>query len=543
VAVGESVLMDLFIPLPVVVRGAPHARNSDARRLNVDTEYTAGPFLTIGVAPGSPCAGLRFAGKFPLMAENAPIPACSETRPRRSQRRPAPRHPAAFGAGGQKRPWDVLLVTAAALILIAVGRLHAFFPALSALRPALLVTALAVPALFLSYRGARRLEHLRGPLGYAMAFIVVWAVAGAPFGVYPGNSVRFLLNNFFRTLVVVVVVASAVRNPADLVRLLKVYAGGAIAFSVLGAGEGLRAFGGGGYDPNDASMFIASAIPLVLYFAVRARSLWEKAFFGFGILACGSAVVLSGSRGGFLALAAVMGFGLFALRGVKSWVRVAVVGALVGVIAYSATGDYWDRMRSITDPDDYNRHEMAGRQQVWTRGMEYMAQNPLLGVGIANFPAAEGRHPAIVSMIEQGRGLKWSAAHSIWVEAGAELGVPGLVALVLMFLIAFRLLWATDRRAGGGGIRGDPDLALLGEIGRPLVGVLIGVAVAGSFLSHAYTPLLWMPFALALSVEKLVRMKARQHRRLAAFGYAPGPAPHPRGGRRGQGTPRPHAAP
>jgi O-antigen ligase len=530
----------------------PHPHNRDPWLEVRRTEYTVSQSLTIArfgvgrrpIRGAFPLCRSRICLYYLSMEEQSPTLTPSTTGaprpPVRSRRRGS--QPILMRSG--RLPWDVVLVTAAALILIAVGRLHAFFPALSALRPALLVTALAVPALFLSYRGARRLEHLRGPLGYAMAFIVVWAVAGAPFGVYPGNSVRYLLDNFFRTLVVVVVVASAVRNPADLVRLLKVYAAGAIAFSVLGAGEGLRAFGGGGYDPNDASMFIASAIPLVLYFAVRARSLWEKAFFGFGILACGSAVVLSGSRGGFLALAAVMGFGLFALRGVKSWVRVAVVGALVGVIAYSATGDYWDRMRSITDPDDYNRHEMAGRQQVWTRGMEYMAQNPLLGVGIANFPAAEGRHPAIVSMIEQGRGLKWSAAHSIWVEAGAELGVPGLVALVLMFLIAFRLLWATDRRAGGGGIRGDPDLALLGEIGRPLVGVLIGVAVAGSFLSHAYTPLLWMPFALALSVEKLVGMKARQHRRLAAFGYAPGPAPaHPRGGRRGQGTPRPHAAP
>jgi O-antigen ligase len=173
-----------------------------------------------------------------------------------------------------------------------------------------------------------------------------------------------------------------------------------------------------------------------------------------------------------------------------------------------------------------------------------MAQNPLLGVGIANFPAAEGRHPLIVRLQEQGRGMKWSAAHSIWVQAGAELGIPGLLALVLMFGISFRLLWRTDRRLGGVGIRGDPELKLLGEMGRPLVGVLLGVAVAGSFLSHAYTPLLWMPFGLALSVEKLVRMKAREQAAHARYA-APAAAPpgRRRAGRGGRAAPLPSPSP
>jgi hypothetical protein len=113
---------------------------------------------------------------------------------------------------------------------------------------------------------------------------------------------------------------------------------------------------------------------------------------------------------------------------------------------------------------------------------------------------------------------------------GGDLGVPGLVALVLMFWFAIRLLWSPGGRLAA---RGDPDLAMLDEMGRPLVGMLIAVAVGGTFLSQTYGGILWMPFALALSVDKLVRMKARERavRAKLAGGQQPVPAPgtHRRG--------------
>jgi O-antigen ligase len=312
-------------------------------------------------------------------------------------------------------PWDLLLVTAAALILISVGRLHSFFPAVSALRPALLVSLFALPALYLNQRGARRVNRLRGPLGYAMGFIFLWAAIGAPFALYPGHAVRTLLDEFFRTGVIVIVVAAAVRNVFDVRRLLKVYAIGAIAFSLLSGGGGFRVFGGGGYDPNDAALFVVSGIPLVLYFIVRSKKLVTKLLFTMGLLACASAVVTGGSRGGFLALVAVVAFILFGFKGVRAWVRVAVIATLLAGIGYSATGDFWDRMESITDPDDYNRHSPGGRVEVWKRGVGYMAANPVLGVGINNFTVAEGQHPSTVAAIAQGYGRKYSTAHSIWV--------------------------------------------------------------------------------------------------------------------------------
>jgi O-antigen ligase len=445
---------------------------------------------------------------------------------------PAARPGPATGRPSKPLPWDLLLVTAAVLILISVARLHSFIPALSPFRPALLVSLLAVPALLLSQRGARRIQLLRSPLGYAMAFIFIWATIGAPFALWPGRAVSGLTDTFFRTGMLVVVVAAAVRDVNDVGRLLKVYALGAIAFSVMATGEGFRVVGGGGYDPNDAALFVVSGIPLVLYFLMRGGGLVGKVVFGFGVLACGSAVVLSGSRGGFLALIAVAAFVLVGFKGIRSWVRVLVVASLAAVVSFSATGDFWERMESITDPDDYNRQ--GGRTAIWKRGMGYMAQNPLIGVGIFNFSVAEGSRPEVRASIEQGIGRKFNTAHSIWVQIGAELGVPGLIAMLIMFVLATRLLWATDRLAGGRRARGDPDLKVLSEMGRPLLGVLVAVAVGGSFLSHAYAATLWMPFALVLGVQKVLLLKAREHRMRAAVTGRPAPRPRTRRVRQGR---------
>ena len=423
-------------------------------------------------------------------------------------RPPVPRTSGARVDPSREKSWDLLLLCAAGLILVAVARVHSFFPVLDTIRPALLLTLMGACALVLRHRGARSIKHLKSPIGYLIAFIFLWALLGVPFAIYQGNSARFLANNFLRVGVVVLLIAASVRNVPDLMRLLKVYALGAVAFSLLAQGTGgLRDIGGGGYDPNDSAMFIVSGIPLVIYFLFRAKSIPGRLFFGFGLLACGSAVVLTGSRGGFLALIAVLGFSLFFFKGIAPIVRTVAVAAVAVVVSVSATGEFWERMDTMFDEDDYNRHSVTGRQEIWTRGMGYMVDSPVFGVGINNFSVAEGQHPEIVAMIQRGRGVRYSVAHSIWVQAGAELGLPGFIAYLTLLGLSIRFLWRLERQSR---FRSrEPSLEALSELGRPIIGILLGLAVAGTFLSHAYTALFWIGFALVLASVKLLRLSTR----------------------------------
>jgi putative inorganic carbon (hco3(-)) transporter len=249
---------------------------------------------------------------------------------------------------------------------------------------------------------------------------------------------------------------------------------------------------------------IVLTMPLIAYFLVRERRLALKLLFGVGLVVCTIAVIRTDSRGGFLALAAVIGYMIFFFRGLKPAVRLGIVGAVALVMTFAASAGYWDRMNTINDPDDYNYTSPTGRKAVWSRAREYMVQNPVLGVGINNFAAAEGRHPMIVATIQSGRGFKWSSPHSIWYQAGAELGFPGLLAFAGIFGAGAVYLRRLSRLA-----RDAPDSPLLQDAGgmaSALLGSLIAVAVAGTFLSNAYSPMTWGVFGLILALLKVMRL-------------------------------------
>jgi len=350
-----------------------------------------------------------------------------------------------------------------------------------------------------------QLVHLKHPLAAAMLFVVLWASVGSLMAIYITNSVQTLLGSFFRTIVLVLLLAACVRNSDDVRRLLMTLAVGGIVFSFFVAVPAVErsGVGAGGYDPNDSAMFIVLTIPLILYFLIAERRASFKVLFAVGLVVCTLAMIRSDSRGGFLALVAVVGYALVFMRGVKPSWRVSTVAIAVAVMGFAGSDGYWDRMHSINDPDDYNHTSPTGRKAIWERAQGYVAENPWFGVGISNFSVAEGRHPMIVASIERGRGFKYSDAHSIWYKSAAELGIPGFVAYVMMFLIAFWHLRRMVMRA-----RASPKDRLIQQnagMASALIGSLIAIAVAGSFLSNAYSPMVWAVFGLILGLFKVSR--------------------------------------
>src|ERR1043165_5782211 len=98
----------------------------------------------------------------------------------------------------------------------------------------------------------------------------------------------------------------------------------------------------------------------------------------------------------------------------------------------------------IPPHEEYHLTAEEGRIQVWERGLGYMTSYPVFGVGVRNFPVAEGTISPQARRQERGLPVRWGAAHNTYIQIGAELGIPGL----LLFL---GLLWSTFaalRRAG-----------------------------------------------------------------------------------------------
>jgi putative inorganic carbon (hco3(-)) transporter len=428
--------------------------------------------------------------------------------------------------------WDALLICMAAFMLVSMARLHSVLPFVSALRPALLVGILALVIFLFSESRERALKHLGHPITLLVGFFVLWAAIGAPFGLYPGKAVRFLTNDFSRVLLFFVLVAACVRNLMDVRRLLMTLAIGGMVFSLFAAlPAGFKGVEGGGYDPNDSAMFIASSFPLIMYFMIRERRLVLKIVFALALVVCTIAIVRTGSRGGFLAFVAVVGYCIFLFQGVKPVFRVLTVAGVIGVMTLAAGQEYWSAMETINDPDDYNHTSPTGRKAIWERARGYMAENPVFGVGITNFSVAEGRHPMIAESIERGRGFKYSAAHSMWYQVGTETGFPGLAAFAGLFLTSVFYLRRVVKRT-----RRAPEGSLIRESGglaSALIGSFVAVLVAGTFLSNAYWAMVWGLFALALAMLKALRFEGYDMSRPAA---RPGPQPAVRRGRAPRGT-------
>jgi O-antigen ligase len=150
------------------------------------------------------------------------------------------------------------------------------------------------------------------------------------------------------------------------------------------------------------------------------------------------AVVVSGSRGGTLALAvglAVLGCVVAALRGGRRVLLVAL-----GVITLLAAGTWalggtgvWERYRRTLQPQVLQEEEASRyRLAAWRDSLHIARQNWLLGTGLDTF---ETQFPAV-------RGFPsdkvWTHAHNDFLQLVTEAGVIGLALGIWLVAAAMR---------------------------------------------------------------------------------------------------------
>jgi O-antigen ligase len=403
--------------------------------------------------------------------------------------------------------WDLLLVCVAVYIASGVGRVHDLFPVLLPLKPALLSTLLGVALLLLQQNGRRRIGLLRSRATTCLVWLLVWGALSVPFALTQGVAFQYFMD-LARAIVMYVVIAASIRDLRDVERLTLVY----FAVTVLYTALILSRFELGPdnwrlgrlyyYDANDLATLIATAMPLGLYFALAHRRLVLRLLAAVSIVILVVALIRSGSRGGFLAFLAIVAFILLRFTTVRAPARIAGLVVILAVLGATASDKYWAQMRTITTPNaDYNMTDDAGRMRIWKRGMGYMMERPVFGVGMGNFQTAEGTLSPMARLAERGRGVRWGAAHNTFVQIGAELGIPGL----LLFVTLIGSIFASLRRVARSALRAGPGGADTARLAQTLMAALVGFVVGGFFLSLAYADMLYTLAALALALGKVAR--------------------------------------
>lgn len=198
-------------------------------------------------------------------------------------------------------------------------------------------------------------------------------------------------------------------------------------------------------------------------------------------------VVLTQTRGGLLGVAVALPLVtlLYNRRWGIFWLVVLIV-IMIGVYHFGPDA-------LLTEPTDaFESTSLQSRQELWERAIYIVQDFPLTGIGLDMFePVTKLLYPPF--LIDQDYTFKH--AHNIYLHTAAELGIPGLIAQVSLYLIIIYLLVRQARNQQAGYYRA---LAL------GLLGSLIIFLTHGFFEVITFAPraalVVWGLFGLMIAV-------------------------------------------
>jgi O-antigen ligase len=415
---------------------------------------------------------------------------------------------------------DPFRVAMLVLIVVNLSRIHQSLPQLAPYRPGVLLTGIVAAIAFLKPGYLAKGSLFRSwPMKLMAAFLVA-ACLSVPFGISPGSSGKAMLDSYFKTIVFASLVVVSVRNVRDFytVTWAMVITNGILSYMALFVFQ-MADYGdlarldqhGYTYDANDVGCVLVTGIGVTLVHMRSSQRVGRWISFAILILMCAS-IAKTGSRGAMVGLVGA-GVALLTLgHGVSLGGRLlAVAGAVVGLTIWAPKG-YWKQMQTILDPqEDYNYSAWDGRRHVALRGVGYMLQYPVFGIGIDNFSKAECTISDRARNLLPGMPIRCTPPHNSYVQAGAELGVPGLI-MWLVFIgggtVAPVLL---RRKMPRRWKTGDAEERHLYAAAALLPVTFVGYGLTSLFLTFAWMEYSYMLMAVLAGLYSATRYKLLQN--------------------------------
>jgi O-antigen ligase len=264
---------------------------------------------------------------------------------------------------------------------------------------------------------------------------------------------------------------------------------------IAGAQQDYR-IGGPVKDPNFYGLFLVPLVPLALdrFSDERRKPLRLLALVAFAVVFL--SVVFTYSRGGFLSMVATVALTLVR-RPPPLKVLLFVLLAAVPLLSL-VPSQYSTRMTtilSLRDADEGHGIQdsgMRGRLSEMTVAMLMFVEDPLLGVGLANFPHLYQEYARRIAPDSR---LEIREPHSRYLEVAAEMGLVGILAFSALLASLFLAM-----RAGERGLKAAGDLDGAGMVRSVEVG-LIGFLIGSIFLHSAFSRFFWVLAGIALATR------------------------------------------
>lgn len=392
---------------------------------------------------------------------------------------------------------DLRRVVLAVFIAFTAARLGDVFPLLQPFRVGLMTQVASLGVLVLMLRGDL-LRRIAGDFTVrSVVVIAALAVITIPTGSWPTASLEYLTSvHYVILLLFIATIVTFSDRQSRRYTLIGVLATVTVAAAkpILSGAVGRWGIGFT-YDQNVTAALFVMMIPwaAAVVMTERGRLRW-LALLSVPLLLIG--IIKTGSRGGMLGLIALAPF-LYGIAPPKRRAAFVAVVAFVSVIFATMYGEHYTRrFTRVLSKEDYNFEDKDGRIEVWKRGLSYVAGAPLTGVGINGF-----RYKELETKMRLYGGGKDSAAHNMYVEIAAELGIIGFLA----FLAAsFGSITAAQKRRK----RSAAQFAATGDRAEAAEAVLAGAAIAslasllvtGFFLSMAHSALIYFAWGAAAGI-------------------------------------------
>ncbi|MBI5635271.1 MAG: O-antigen ligase family protein [Nitrospirae bacterium] len=265
-----------------------------------------------------------------------------------------------------------------------------------------------------------------------------------------------------------------------------------------------------GVNPNVLAGTLLWVLPLALLLArfvilkgwLRRKTFLSVTIFLLAFVTSG-VFILTQSRGGYIAFA-ITALCLFVVFLPTKRYQLIAVGLLVvlilvgAVIAYS-NRDVFDRLLKNGDAADaaLSLDTLEGRVEIWSRALYGIEDFPFTGMGMNTFrKIVHVLYPLFLINPDQDIGH----AHNEFLQAALDLGIPGLIAFISLYLVAFWMLIQIWRGASGD----DRELTktlVLGLGGGLFAHLLFGLTDAVIFAAKPAI-LFWMLLGLIAALYK-----------------------------------------
>jgi putative inorganic carbon (HCO3(-)) transporter len=317
-----------------------------------------------------------------------------------------------------------------------------------------------------------------------MLALVAWVWIAVPFSTWHGGSFA-IATDFLKMVIIATAAFVSVISFTRLRRLVNVQILGMIVLSALAIREPAkigRMYGVGSMfsDPNDFALNLCIVMPICCASFLAARR-WVTKLFWLGTMTLvTAAIVATQSRGGFLALVAVIFTFVRNMRLAKrTMLSLVLVSLLLGAVLFAFGGPaYTTRVATIINPDADATGSAQGRRELLFRSLKLTAAHPMFGVGPGQFAEFSGN---------------WHGTHNTYTQISSETGLVGFVLFVGMLWMSFKNLNAVLRRVRQ---KSQPWYLAMG-----LLCGMVGYCVGAFFLTTGFLlyPYLLVAYSAALA--------------------------------------------